>query len=283
MSKPKEFREMISRSLGIPKNRARFLPGGFQRVGSIVILNLRPEVKDLGKGIGKVLLDKYKYVKTVAVQIEGVSGELREPSIHVVAGEDRTVTMHRENGCKFRVDLSKVMFSKGNLYERGRIPKLVKSGETVVDMFAGIGYFSVPIAKNAKPFKIFSIEKNPSSFGLLKENIKLNKLEKVITPVLGDCRNVKMGKIADRVLMGYLPKTHKYLPYAFSSLKRSGGVVHYHDNYHKNELWEKPIDTLRNSAFKAGYELKRVSHKAKVKEYSPNVIHVVVDAEFVKR
>jgi tRNA wybutosine-synthesizing protein 2 len=283
MSRPKRFREMIASSLGIPKGKAKFLPSGFQRIGNIVILNLKPQVYEYRKDIGEALLERYKYVKTVAVQSEGIRGELREPSIQVVAGQDNTVTTHRENGCKFRVDVSRVMFSKGNLSERGRIPKLVRPGETIVDMFAGIGYFSIPIAKHSKPFKVYSIEKNPASFSLLKENIKLNNIQKSVTPVLGDCRVVKAGKIADRVIMGYLPKTYRFLQFAFSSLKKVGGTVHYHDTYHKDELWEKPIEALRKGAFVSGYELREITHKAKVKEYSPNVFHVVLDAYFVKR
>jgi tRNA wybutosine-synthesizing protein 2 len=282
MSTPRRFREMLSTSLEIPRGRERFLPSGFQRIGNIVILNLRPEVSKYGKDIGKVLLERYKYVRTVAVREGGIVGEFREPSIRVVAGQANTITTHRENSCRFRVDVSRVMFSKGNLSERARIPKLVKSGETVVDMFAGIGYFSIPIAKHARPLKVYSIEKNPASFSLLRENIKLNKLERRVTPVLGDCRDVRMGRVADRVIMGYLPKTYGFLPFAFSSLKKSG-VIHYHDTYHKDELWEKPIETLRKVAFCSGFELRGISHKGRVKEYAPNVFHVVLDAEFVKR
>jgi tRNA wybutosine-synthesizing protein 2 len=283
MSKPKRFREMLSVSLGIPKGKERFLPSGFQRIGNIVILNLRPEVSDYGKDIGKIILDRHRYVRTVAVQEDGIRGELREPSIRIVAGEPGTVTVHRENSCRFRVDVSRVMFSKGNLSERARIPKLVRPGETIVDMFAGIGYFSIPIAKHAKPGRVYSIEKNSASLSLLKENIKLNKVGRSVTPVLGDCRDVRTGKIADRVIMGYLPKTYSFLPFAFSSLKKEGGILHYHDTYHKDELWEKPVEVLRRGAFRSGYELSKVFHRGKVKEYAPNVYHVVLDAGFVKR
>ncbi|MCK4714173.1 MAG: class I SAM-dependent methyltransferase family protein, partial [Candidatus Aenigmarchaeota archaeon] len=133
-----------------------------------------------------------------------------------------------------------------------------------------------------RPGRIYGIEKNPSSFHYLKENIRLNRVQEKVTPILGDCREVNMGKVADRVLMGYLPGTDAFLPAAFGALKPGGGVIHYHDTFRESELWEKPLDILETRGFKAGYSLKKVTHKAVVKEYAPKVYHAVVDAEFVK-
>ena len=77
-------------------------------------------------------------------------------------------------------------------------------GEIVVDMFAGIGYFSIPMAVHSKPEKIVSIEINPESFNYLKENLRLNRVEDIISPVLGDCSTAAPEGIADRVIMGYM-------------------------------------------------------------------------------
>lgn len=277
----RDLRKLILDNLDISESLQACLPRGFQRIGHIVILKLHPEVQDLAPEIAGLILDEFSYVKTVCLS-SGVSGELRKPVVRYLAGEKRTETTHQENHCKFKLDVTRVMFSKGNLLERGRVPKLVRSGETVADLFAGIGYFSIPIACNSEPGQVYSIEKNPSSFRYLKENIRLNRVQSTVAPILGDCREVNLGSIADRVLMGYLPNTREFLPAAFAALKPEGGIIHYHDNFHESELWDKPLEILESSAFRYGYSLKRVTHKAVVKEHSPRVYHVVLDAEFEK-
>jgi tRNA wybutosine-synthesizing protein 2 len=277
----RDLRKLITDNLDIPEAKQEFLPRGYQKVGKIIILKLRPEIQDLADRIAKLVLKEFPYTKTVCLN-NGVDGELREPGITWLAGEKATETIHQENRCKYKLDVTKVMFSKGNLAERGRLPKLVTKGETVVDMFAGIGYFSIPIARHSPCAFVYSIEKNPTSFRYLDENIRLNRVQTKVKPILGDCLTVALGHIADRVLMGYLPKTYHYLPVAFAALKPHGGIIHYHDTFHESELWEKPQDILETRAFKAGYSLKRITHKAVVKEHSPRVYHVVIDAEFKK-
>ena len=274
------FRQLLEDSFVIPKEKRAFLPSGFQRVGDIIVVNLVPEVTEYSEKIAKAVLRKYPYVKSVWRRSGPVSGEFREPGVEHIGGVRRSVTVHTENACRYRIDITKVMFSKGNVKERARIPGLVKRGETVVDMFAGIGYFSLPVAKHSQAGIVYSIEKNPDAMALLRENIRLNSVEKRVVPVLGDCRTVNIGSMADRVIMGYLPKTHSYLSHALRCLKPEGGVIHYHDTFHESELWERPMDILEVEAFKRGFGLKGVSYKNIVKEYAPGVRHVVIDAVF---
>ena len=270
------FKEKLALTTGIDSSK---LPSSYQIIGDIFLAKL-PKIKSatdrkkIASGVVKIL----PYIKTVC-EIKGVSGELRKPKIRVILGRS-TETIHKENGCLFKIDVSKIMFSKGNLSERKRLLGEVKKGEVVVDMFAGIGYFSVPPAKFSSAGKIYSIEKNKESFGYLKENVLLNKI-KNIEPLLGDCRKIKTPEKADRVLMGYLPKTYLFLPAAFGFLKDSG-IINYHDTFSKGELWEKPVSTLEKEAGKSGFKLKKILEKKIVKDYAPNVCHVVVDAEFEK-
>lgn len=282
--KPVEFEKLVTEKLGrqIPEEKLKLLPSGFQKIGNIVIINLPKELHEYSKPIGRLVLKNYPHVKTVA-RSNGVGGELRRPSIEIIAGEKNTVTVHRENRCLFKIDVSKLMFSKGNIFERGRLSNMVEKWETIVDMFAGIGYFSIPIALHAKPKKIFAIEKNPVAVEFLKENIRINKVMDRVTPVFGDCRNVRFGDIGDRIIMGYLPDTREFLPAAFDALKPEGGMIHYHDNYHKTELWEKPARVLETAGFKHGYKLEKIHYKNIIKQHSPNVLHVVLDAEFSGR
>lgn len=275
----KALKEFLTYALkDLTPEESRLLPSGYQRVGDVIILSLHPSLRPRFNAIGMAVSRKFR-VPSVCARTGPVKGELREPQIELIAGKS-TVTTHRENGILYRMDVSKAMFSKGNVSERGRIARSVKKGETVVDMFAGIGYFSLPIAKTGKPRVVYAIELNPLSMEYLKQNIRLNGLAGRIAPILGDCRKVPMGSVADRVVMGYLPETWRYLEAALSFLNPVGGTIHYHDLYPRESLWDEPIERLEKHAFRYGFRLSRPSGKRIVKQYAPGKYHVVIDAKF---
>uniref|UniRef100_UPI00384AC462 methyltransferase n=2 Tax=Methanobacteriaceae TaxID=2159 RepID=UPI00384AC462 len=145
--------------------------------------------------------------------------------------------------------------------------------ETVIDMFAGIGYFSIPIGVHSNAKQIYSIEINPNSFHYLKENIKLNKISN-ITPLLGDCINITPDYKADRIIMGYVKTTHHYLKVAIDSLNK-GGVIHYHETVPEKLMDIRPINRIKELAGDRQVEFLKLN---KVKKYSPGVFHVVCDA-----
>ncbi len=273
------FKDALMEAVGgLTPDEEKMLPSGYQRIGDIIILNLNPALRPRFSAIGKAVKERFK-VAAVCARTGPIEGELREPQAEVIAG-DSTLTTHREGGVLYRIDVSKVMFSKGNAAERQRMAEAVKKDETVVDMFAGIGYFSLPMAKSGKPRMVYAIELNPTAMRFLRENIRLNGLTGRITPILGDCRSVPMGSVADRVVMGYLPDTWRYLEYALSYLKPGGGIVHYHDIFHKKGLWEEPVERLERHAYRYGLQLQSLAGKRIVKEYAPGRYHVVVDAKF---
>ena len=214
--------------------------------------------------------DKHK-VKTV-MKVDHIHGTKREPVIKLLYGED-TETINKENGCLFKLDLKKVMWSKGNNNERIRIAKLVEDNETVIDMFAGIGYFSIPIGVHSNAKQVYSIEINPNSFHYLKENIKLNKINNIIH-LLGDCMDITPEYSADRIIMGYVKTTHHYLKTAIDSLNK-GGVIHYHETVPEKLMDTRPINRIKEVAGDRSVEFLKLN---KVKKYSPGVFHVVCDA-----
>jgi tRNA wybutosine-synthesizing protein 2 len=207
------------------------------------------------------------------VKLGRINGKKREPDVEIIVG-DNTETIHRENHCFFKLDVAKIMWSKGNTTERQRIAKIVEEGETVVDMFAGIGYFSIPIAVHSNPGKIYSVEINPVSYGYLKENIILNKAEDIIEPILGDCRELAPKGIADRVLMGYIGNTHEFLDAAMEIVK-PGGIIHYHESVPDLLRFKRPPERIIGAA--NGREVE-ILKKRIIKKYSPGVYHVVIDA-----
>jgi tRNA wybutosine-synthesizing protein 2 len=143
-------------------------------------------------------------------------------------------------------------------------------------MFAGIGYFALPIAKYCNPKNVVACEKNPVAYGYLNENTRLNRLEN-LRPVLNDCRRLELEEKVDRIVMGYVKDTGKYLPKAFE-LIGSGGTIHYHEACPVELLPERPTRTLESHA-KAMSRSIRIFKQRIVKSYAPKVAHVVVDLE----
>ena len=265
----------IAKITGIKES---LIPSGYQIIGNVLLLKFTKISPEKKEKIATALMALLPYIKTVC-EIKEVKGELREPDVRIIAGHN-TVTTHKENDVLYRIDVSKIMFSKGNLYERKRLLSQVKEGETVIDMFAGIGYFTLPIAKFTNAREIIAIEKNPTSYNFLTENIQLNKISNVIA-LQGDCKIAArtMKEKADRVLMGYFPDTEQFLPAAIWMAK-SGCVIHFHNVYKESELWSKPIETIKLicEKFQRKYE---IITKKKVKSYGPRKWHVVIDFRIV--
>ena len=237
----------------------------YKKIGDILIIDKNYPDDDFEN------LSKKHNVKTI-MEIDHIQGTKREPVYRILYGSE-TETVNKENGCLFKLDLAKVMWSKGNNNERLRIAKLVRDDETVIDMFAGIGYFSIPIGVHSNAKQVHAIEINPNSYHYLCENIKLNKLDN-ITPILGDCM-VETPKLkADRILMGYVKTTHHYLKVAIDSLNE-GGILHYHETVPEKLMNSRPIDRIVAQAGDREVELLKIN---RIKKYSPGVQHVVIDA-----
>jgi tRNA wybutosine-synthesizing protein 2 len=190
----------------------------------------------------------------------------------VISGEG-TETVHKENGILYKLDVARVMFSSGNMEEKRRMASLDCRGETIADMFAGIGYFSLPLALHAKAERVVACEINPVAFGYLVENIALNRVETVVQPFLGDNRDLPGEHWADRVLMGYVGTTEHFLPKAFELVK-SGGVIHYHETCPVEEFPERSLKRIAASAGEARIEVLR---QDEVKSYAPAISHYVID------
>ena len=236
----------------------------YKKIGDILILDSGYSGDDFEE------LSKKHNVKSI-MKIDHIQGTKREPVYKILYGSE-TETINKENGCLFKLDLSKVMWSKGNNNERLRIAKLVEDGEIVIDMFAGIGYFSIPIGVHANAKQVYAIEINPNSYHFLCENIKLNKINNIV-PILGDCKVETQKLNADRIIMGYVKTTHHYLKVAIDSLNE-GGVIHYHETVPEKLMSSRPVERIIAQAGNRDVELIKIN---KIKKYAPGVEHVVVD------
>ncbi|MEM2250756.1 MAG: class I SAM-dependent methyltransferase family protein [Candidatus Hadarchaeales archaeon] len=262
----------------LSEEKLRLVPRGFQQIGRIAILSLPNGLTNEAEIIAKKILETGQ-VDTVALKTGGIEGWRRKPTIKIIAGKPQTETIHKEAGCIFKLDVAETMFSKGNLSERQRIADLVKEGEVVADLFAGVGQFSIPIAKRGRAKLVYAIEKNPIAFKYLCENVRLNKVGHIVMPILGDCALVAPRGIADRVILGILHVGHVYLPLASEVLKEDGGVIHYHETVPVKMAFERPLQRITKGV---GREIKKVEVRI-VKKYSPKVLHVVVDADVGRR
>ncbi len=257
----------------IPPELSEYIPRAYKILGDIILVKIPDEISFYSKEIGEALLKIHPNCRSVWRDL-GKEGALRKPNLEFLAGDAKvTETVKVENRCYFKFDVKKVMFSPGNQYEKMRIARMIQEGEIVVDMFAGIGYFSIPIAKHSKAKRVYAIEINPDSYYYLIENIKLNDVDNII-PILGDSRFVTPLKIADRVIMGHI-NCHEFIEVAINSLKNSG-YIHYHEAV-PLAVKDRPVKRLKEVAASLGKEI-RILNFRKVKNYSPGVIHVVVDA-----
>ena len=265
-----KFKQLLIKKTSLPEEVHNMLPASYQAIGDICLVKLREFVaKKYKYMIGGIILDNFPQFRTVCLQ-KGISGEFRRPDVEVIAGHKNTETIHNELGCRFKIDVAKLMWSKGNHFERQRLLNLVKPGEIILDMFAGIGYWSVILAKHKKVKRIIAIEKNPAAYDYLIENVCLNKLYN-ITAIQNDCRNFTSIKKADRIIMGYFPNTISFLPAALKFSKK-GTIIHFHELADNPEKLKKKILKFR--------KLRIQSFKS-VKEYSPSKKHYVFDLKVV--
>ena len=218
------FHEKLAKELKSSKEERKILPRSYNILGDILIIKLDRSLLKKKKKIGNAILNILPYVRSVVVE-KSISGITRKPKREVIAGSKSTKTIHTEHGCKYFLDVKEMMWSKGNKSEKQRLVKEVKQGEVIVDMFAGLGFFTILLAKT-KIKKIYAIDINHKAIEYLEKNIWLNNVEDKVEPILGDSKKVAslLENTADRILMGYFFEIDTFLPVAFKMLKNKGKI-----------------------------------------------------------
>ena len=257
------------------------IPKKWKKIGDILIADFSNlEKKDrayVAMAYGEILR-----VKTV-LQKNKINGELRTPeTTEILFGED-TKTEITEYGIKYRLDLSKVMWSPGNTGWRSilegpeRVGNFYKfdNPKTIIDYFAGIGYFTIQLAKSYPDANIISIDKNPESIKFLEENLKINDVTNV-SVINGDCRNIELK--ADVIHLGYISNTLEFLDHARKNLN-SNGVAIFHEAYNNSWLgfkrrseWGTIPSNFSNIMMDNGFIVKKFE---RVKFYGPSKSHII--------
>jgi tRNA (guanine37-N1)-methyltransferase len=255
------------------------LYGAFDQIGDIIILRIPDSLVSKKEIIGKVLLEKVKTAKSVFYQSSPVSGDFRTRKLELLAGEDKTETEYKEHGCRFIVDVEKAFFSPRLSTERDRIANLIQDGETVINMFGGVGMFSI-IAAKKKKCAVYNIDINPNASRLCEQNINLNKLIGKVESITGDATKIieeKLTGIGDRILMLLPERSDEFLDSAIKAAKKNG-IIHYYCHIHGDKKNE--VSRLAKEHFLEVMKIKAEILDSKiVRPVGPRFYQAVVDAK----
>ncbi|RLG33549.1 class I SAM-dependent methyltransferase family protein [Methanosarcinales archaeon] len=261
-------------------------------IGDTILIRVHSDLESKRGIIAEALHKIYPHVRSIAaVPLYAHTDRIyRTRDLEVIWGDENMETMHKESGCLFKVNPKRVFFSPRLSYERMRVASKVMAGETIINMFSGVGCFSIIIARMQPQTKIYSIDVNPYAYEYMNENVRLNRMEGRVIPILGDVREElkKSGLegVADRVLMPLPEEAHSFLPLAVRALKLdkegAGGVIHYYDvstGRKDDDLFVMPIKRVRgiiSSVFGDSLRLK-IEEKRIVRSVAPRRYHVVLD------
>ncbi len=230
------------------------------------------------------IINSNKHIRTVLCQKNGIDGEFRLSKLEWVLGDRRTNTTHQEYGCRFYVDLKYVYYSPRLSFERMRISQDIDPQEVILNMFGGVGSFSILIARYARTSKIYSIDINPKAVQYTLKNINLNKIRNKIVAIFGEAKLITQtffNQKVDRVLMPLPSKSFEYLPVAVKALKKGKGFIHYYDFVHSIKS-EDPVKKIIDKVSTRMRELKinfRIKFGKIVRSVGPNWYQVVLDIE----
>jgi len=263
-------------------------PRSFDIVGNIAVVKLPESLLPYKRSIAEALISTNRHIETVLIQTSAVSGTLRLRRLAWIGGKRTWKTVHRENDCLFEVDLRKAYFSPRLSYERMRIARQVRPEEIVVNMFAGVGCFSIVIAKNSQAGKIFSIDINPDAWRYAKRNVLLNGVEDRVKVLLGESTKIVpsvLREAADRILMPLPLLADESLESAIKGLKPSGGTIHYYTHIHASKTedpvalaWARVQSILHGDGI-----LICLREGREVRSISPHQYQVVLDIKIQKR
>ena len=280
--RPKTIEESLKNQ--IPPHLLPSLPRALDVIGDIAIIEVPPELKIYEKQISEAIMERHRNVRTVLAKAGAVSGTYRLREFTLIAGEQKTSTVHKEFGCTFYVDVAKAYFSPRLSHEHERVASLVQQDETVVDLFAGVGPFSVLIAKRNKSVKVYAVDINAQAIDLLKRNIRANRVENRVFPMLGDARQVvekKLVGVADRVIMNLPENATEFVEVACEATKSAGGIIHFYGFVHLPNTLENMRLRFSEAVDKTGRKVDRFLFAKTIRETAPYEWQFVLDAKIV--
>ena len=258
----------------------------FDVVGDIAIIKHFTKSHDDIRRIAKDIIDKNHHIRTVLCQTKGIYGEYRIGKLEWLYGEKKTETICKENGCRFYLNLKSVYFSPRLSFERMRIAKEIKNKEIILNMFGGVGSYSLMIARYARILKIYSIDINPEAIRSILINIVLNKIKRKVVAILGDAEYITetyFSNKVNRVLMPLPERSFEFLPIAIKALENGRGIIHYYDFIHACKE-NDPIAKISKKIIDKMMELNvdfQIKYGKVVRSIGPNWYQIVLDIEVI--
>jgi tRNA (guanine37-N1)-methyltransferase len=249
------------------------VPGAYELIGDIAIIDQHEENPT---EIANILL-QHKNIKTVFQAKSAVSGEFRTRDVLFLNGEKKTETIYKENGCRYLLDVTQVYFTPRLSTERTRIADQVKNGDKVVDMFAGIGPFSILIAKRFPGSQVIAIDKNPVAIKYLRRNVLLNKVKNIEIRE-GDARDEVCGiQDADHVIMNLPHNGLEFMDDAFRIIKK-GGIIHFYAISHEDDLFDGILKEIERVACESNLQVIPLDRRI-VRPYAPYQYNICIDLQ----
>ena len=284
----REFNQRTSRRLTLVDALRRRLPGkalaalphSMDVIGDIVVVELSSELVGLEQAIGEAILEIHPNIHTVMAKAGAFSSEYRTRELRLIAGEDKSTTRHKEHGCLFELDVRSVFFSSRLSHERLRVASQVHPNEIVLDMFAGVGPYSILIARKQPTTLVHAVDANPSAYHYLVSNILANKVHSNTKALLGDVREIvksSMRGIADRAVMNLPGEAEDFVDIACLGLKKRGGVIHFYSFEKTERSRDSALEKLSGGIEASGRKIKTILARRVVKEVAPYQVQVAVD------
>ncbi len=267
----------------IPEKELRHLYSSFDIIGTKIIIRIPDSLLQYKEIIGQTLIQKIKNIDGVFMQTSPVSGEFRIRNIECIAGNKETEVEYKEHGCRFKVDIRNAYFSPRLSSERLRIANLVKEDEDIINMFGGVGTFSIVIAKKHR-CRIINIDSNPIAIKYCQENAKINKLSNKIIPVIGNARDIikkRYTNFADRILMPLPEQANEFIDIAVEALRGQKGVIHYFAHVKSNSKKESVIKSIEDTSKLFSNYRYNINHVQVVREVGPRIYQIVSDIDII--
>ncbi len=230
----------LGRALLIPVSRAEPSPlldyvvagcgGSFSSyvlVGEVALTSLDERVVGCEEEVARDILLRHRRVRSVYAK-RGTVGEYRVADLVLIGGVDDPVTIYREAGLRFYVDVSRVYVNPRLSTEHVRLSSELEG--RVLDMFAGFGGFSVRAACMESVELVVANDINPAAVECLVRSLALNKA-RLRAPVL--VLRMDAARLPDVLPHGFFDHIIMNLPHASLDfipaarlLAAPGGVLH---------------------------------------------------------
>jgi len=279
VSRPRNLVDALKDRL--PRGLLKDLPSSYDIIGDIAVLDLPASLSSYESVLANGIQEVNKNVRVVLAKAGAIMGVERILPTRHLAGENRTETLQRESGCLFKVDIAQAYYSPRLSHEHERVVRQVESGEVVTDLFAGVGPFSIMIAKKLEAGEVNAVDSNPAAINLLRENLILNRVQGRLNVWLGDAREVvekNLAGKASRVIMNHPSAARDFVDVACNALRKEGGTIHYYTFAEGLNCEDRAMAEFEGALENCNWRTRWLAQVRRVRGVAPMRWQVVVDA-----